>query len=239
MDRTDEHEATHRALFAEEPPALLARARERQDQILRARFAGRILRIADLGCGDAYHANLLAPYELYHGFELAPQMAQMARTRVRSENLQRARIIEGDLLDAQVEERFYDLVVCLYFTPGNLRDVSEDLALYDDEYLDHNPVFTAIVARFWRALRAGGRMLLCVYRDCAQAEAVQYALYERSGQHVVSERGQRFVATREGFWSARWTRASMLSNLDDAGIDAGAVTFHELNEIAWLVEVAR
>ena len=239
MDRSSEHDATHKALFAEKTPALLAEARRRQDEIVSERFAGRPLRIADLGCGDAYHASLLAPYELYHGFELAPQMARMARARMREEGLGRAELFEGDLLEVDVQNGFYDLVLCLYFTPGNFRDVSDDLTIYDDDYLDHNPVFTSIVRRFHRAMKSGGHMLLCVYRDCAAAEAVQRELYESSGQHVETPRGQRFVATREGFWSVRWTRASMLSNLADAGIGADAVTFNELNEIAWLVEIVK
>ncbi|MBT8144098.1 MAG: hypothetical protein KJO55_05310, partial [Gammaproteobacteria bacterium] len=129
--------------------------------------------------------------------------------------------------------------LCMYFTPGNFRDVSDDLSLYTDDYLDHNPVFTKIVGRFYRRLRPAGCLLLTVYRDNEAAEQAQWDLYRNSQQEPVTPRGSRFVATREGFWSARWTRASMLSNLRDAGIADDGVEFHELNTIAWLVEIRR
>lgn len=51
--------------------------------------------------------------------------------------------------------------------------------------------------------------------------------------------GGRFVATAEGFWSARWTKKSMLSNLAACGIAAERVVFNQLNRIAWLVEIER
>lgn len=238
--RDREHHATQRALFSHSPPAPLSEARERQDQILRERFAGKPLRIADLGCGDAYHASIFSRgCELYHGFELAPAMAQMARERIAREGLDNVTLFEGDVMKATVAPDFYDLVICMYFTPGNFRDVSDDLSLYTDDYLDHNPVFARIVGRFHSALRPAGAMLLTVYKDTESAESAQHDLYRDSGQHIVTAPGSRFVATSEGFWSVRWTKRSMLSNLSDAGIDADAVQFHELNDIAWLVEIQK
>ena len=230
----------HNALFSDYCPAPIAEARRRQDEIMIARFKGRPLSIADLGCGDGYHASLLGPgYVRYDGFELAPQIAQMARERFAREGLQNATLFETDVSTVAVEEAIYDLVICLYFTPGNFRDVSEDMSLYTDDYLDHNPVFARIVASFHRALRPGGHMLLCVYKDVPEAAAAQHDFYLKTNQHPVTPASARFVATAEGFWSARWTERSMLSNLADAGIGADAVTFHDLNSIAWLVEIGK
>lgn len=238
--RESEHRATQRALFSDYSPPLLREARQRQDEIMARRFAGKALRIADLGCGDAYHASMLAPgYTLYHGFELAPAMAAMARARIEREGLDKATLFEGDVAQMPLPETSYDLVICMYFTPGNFRDVADDLSLYTDEYLDHNPVFTRIMRRFFDLLSEDGAMFLTVYKDNAEAEAAQHDLYRNSSQHVVTPPGSRFVATREGFWSARWTRRSMRSNLADAGIDEDVVTFHDLNEIAWLVEIVK
>jgi hypothetical protein len=47
------------------------------------------------------------------------------------------------------------------------------------------------------------------------------------------------VATAEGFWSARWTQDRMISNLSACGISRENVDFHELNAIAWLVEIKK
>ena len=47
------------------------------------------------------------------------------------------------------------------------------------------------------------------------------------------------MATAQGFWSARWTRDSLLSNLDACGIRPDVVAWNDLNDIAWLVEVVK
>ncbi|MBT8137608.1 MAG: class I SAM-dependent methyltransferase [Gammaproteobacteria bacterium] len=238
--RESENATLQNMLLGDYVPDLIREARERQDAIMIERFQGKSLRIADIGCGDGYHGSIFAPQcELYHGFEIAPQLAQMTRDRWALEHLGNTQVFEGDVAQAQLQDAFYDLAVCLYFTPGNFRDVGEDLELYTDEYLDHNPVFTRIMSRFYQAVKPGGLMFLTVYRDVPEAEAAQYDFYTTTGHQPVSPPGARYVATADMFWSARWTRRSMLSNLADCGIDPATVTFHELNPIAWLVEIAK
>lgn len=80
-------------------------------------------------------------------------------------------------------------------------------------------------------------MFLTVYKDVPEAEEAQIDFYEHTDQHVVTSRGGRFVATAENFWSARWTEESLLSNLKACGIIESDVMFHDLNHIAWLVEI--
>ena len=96
--------------------------------------------------------------------------------------------------------------------------------------------------RHARALRYDGgnsRTNHTLYKDVPEAEAAQVDFYEHTGQHVVTPSGSRFVATAQGFWSARWTRDSLLSNLDACGIRPDAVAWNDLNDIAWLVEVVK
>lgn len=233
-----EDKAVHDSLFGDYINPLIRQARERQDEILRKRFQGQKLDIADLGCGDGYHASLFAAAGgRYDAFEFAPLMAKRARERFRREGLDNATLYQVDLAEYEPETEAYDIVWCLYFTPGNFRDRCDDLSLYSDEYLDHNPVFRKIIGRFFRALKRGGRMFLCVYKDKPETEDAQWDFYLKTNQHPVTPRGSRFVLTKEGFWSARWTRESMLSNLADCGIRPEQVTFTDLNEIAWLVEI--
>jgi SAM-dependent methyltransferase len=240
LDRRSENDAVRRTLEATYCPEPIRAARERQDAILIERFRGRPHAIADVGCGTGYHGSIFAPgCRLYHGFEIAPELAAIARDRWRGEGLDNAEVFLGDVAEVELRRDFYDLAFCLYFTPGNIRDPSKDLDLYTDAYLDRNPRLVAVVRRLLDALRVGGRLLLTVYQDVPEAEEAQIDFYEHSGQHVVTPRGSRFVATAEGFWSVRWTRASMLSNLAASGVPEGSVRFHELNEIAWLVEIEK
>ena len=236
--RSSEDEAVKGTLLSSYTNPLIKQARDRQDRILIDRFGGRAYDIADLGCGDGYHGAIFAPAGgVYHGYEIAPDIGRLASERWERAGLANAKLILGDLASAEPEDGSYDLVFCLYFTPGNLRDRTLDPGSIPDAYLDRNPMFIGIVSRFLRALRPGGLMFLTVYRDVPEAEAAQIDFYLNTDQHPVTPLGSRFVATEEGFWSARWTRESMLSNLRECGVVDHQVAFNDLNEIAWLVEI--
>jgi SAM-dependent methyltransferase len=240
ISRESENEAVKRSLESSYCPEPIREARERQDQILSERLRPGPYKIADIGCGNGYHAVVLAPVSLlYHGFEISPAMAETAQDQWRKANIDNAQIFIGDVSETELEDEFYDVVLCLYFTPGNLRDQSDDLGLYSDAYLDRNPRFIRVVTRFYQAMKIGGSMFLTIYKDTPGAEAAQIDFYEHTGQHVVTPSGSRFVATAEGFWSVRWTRDSMLSNLGACGINPDRVVFNDLNAIAWLVEVKK
>lgn len=238
--REYENQAVKKTLQSTYSPPAIREARARQDAILIERFKGHPLAIADIGCGDGYHGAVFAPdCRVYHGFEISPAIAELARERWRQEGLQNVELFVGDVADASPEESFYDVVWCLYFTAGNIRDPFEDLAHYTDAYLNENPRFIGVISKFLRAMKPGGSMFLTVYKDVPEAEAAQRDFYEVTGQHVVTPKGLRFVATAEHFWSVRWSRESMLSNLRAGGVGEEQVTFHDLNDIAWLVEIRK
>ena len=238
--RESEAKAVLRSLESSYCPAPIKEARERQDEILIERFRGQPYAIADVGCGTGYHGSIFAPTcRLYHGFEISTHIAEIAQERWQEEELNNTELFLGDVTQAKLPDNFYDLVFCLYFTPGNFREPSTDLSLYTDAYLDQNPSFIAIFSNFYRSLKPDGLMFLTIYKDVPEAEAAQIDFYEHTDQHVVTPRGGRFVATAENFWSARWTEESLLSNLKACGIVEADVMFHDLNHIAWLVEIRK
>lgn len=235
-----ENEAVKRTLESSYCPEPIRQARERQDKLLTERLRHGPYKIADIGCGNGYPAVMLAPVALlYHGFEISPAIAETARALWQKENIDNAQVFVGDAAEIKLEPEFYDVVLCLYFTAGNIRDKSDDLNLYSDAYLDRNPQFIRVVSRFYQAMKSGGSMFLTIYKDVPEAEAAQFDFYKNTGQHVVTLPGLRFVATAEGFWSVRWTQQSMLSNLGACGISTNDVVFNDLNAIAWLVEIKK
>ena len=238
--RESEDRAVLNALESSYCPEPIKEARERQDEILIERFRGYPYAIADIGCGTGYHGSIFAPTcRLYHGFEISTDIAEIAQKRWRREGLNNAELFLGDVAQAKPLAISYDLVFCLYFTPGNFREPSTDLNLYTDAYLNRNPSFIMIFSKFYRSLKPGGLMFLTVYKDVPEAEASQIDFYEHTNQHVVTPRGTRFVATAENFWSARWTKESLSSNLKACAIAENDVVFHDLNHIAWLVELKK
>ncbi len=215
-------------------------ARQIQDRIIQERFQGQSLRIADIGCGDGYHGETFgSDSELYHGFEISSEMASKTRKRWQDQGFDHSQVFEGDAGRVDLPSNFYDVAWSLYFTSGNFREEFKNLKQYDDAYLDKNPAFVRIVNNFYKALRPGGKLFLTVYKDKPETEAAQREFYKMTGQTVVTPLGSRFVATKENFWSVRWTEQSMLSNLAECGIKPEQVQFNDLNEVSWLVEITR
>jgi len=233
-----EAESVQKTLDNSYVPAPILEARQVQDALIRERFEGKALAIADIGCGDGYHGEIFGPgAKSYHGFEISSEMAQ--KSRECWEGIEGAQVFEGDASAMPLPVNSYDIAWSLYFTSGNFRQEFEDLSLYDDAYLDKNPAFIGIVHRFCDALKTGGKLFLTVYKDVPKTEATQREFYEKTGQTVLTPLGSRFVATEENFWSVRWTKESMLSNLAACGIRGEQVHFNDLNDIAWLVEVTK
>lgn len=235
-----ESESVQKTLVDSYVPAPILEARKTQDRIIIDRFKGKKLAIADIGCGDGYHGEIFAPdAEIYHGFEISSAMANQTNERWKSNGLDNAKVFHGDAARMDIEPNTYDVAWSLYFTPGNFREEFDDIRKYDDEYLDANPQFIKIIGNFYNALKAGGRIFLCVYKDKPETEALQRKFYRDTGQEVITPLGSRFVATKENFWSVRWTERSMLSNLSECGINPEQVIFNDLNDISWLVEIVK
>lgn len=221
------------------PPCILD-ARKKQDVILRERFEGKNLAIADIGCGDGYHGEIFAPdAKCYHGFEISSEMAHKTRSRWEKNGLKNTAVFEGDAGRTPLKPNTYDVAWSLYFTSGNFRDSFPDISEYTEEYLNQNPAFIRIIRNFYQALKPGGKLFLTVYKDKPETEAAQHKFYGDTGQQIITPLGSRFVATKDNFWSVRWTKESMLSNLQACGILPEQVKFNELNEIAWMVEITK
>ncbi len=90
----------------------------------------------------------LAPFRSRNGvpYWFAPAIAETARVLWEKEGVDNAHISVGDVAEAELEDAPYDVVLCLYFTPGNFRDKSDDLGLYSDAYLVRNPQFIRVVS---------------------------------------------------------------------------------------------
>jgi len=220
-------------------PKPILEARLKQDEFLLERFKGKPLTIADIGCGDGYHGEIFGPdCKAYDGFEISEAMTQKTNERWAANGLKNAKVLHCDAGSTVLKPNHYDVAWSLYFTSGNFRD-ELNLEDYTDEVLNHNPAFIRIISNFWKALKSDGRLLLTVYKDKPETEEAQRTFYKKTGQNVLTPLGSRFVATEENFWSVRWTKESMLSNLKDCGIESEQVTFHDLNEVSWIVEVEK
>ena len=101
--RETEAAVTLKALQSDYCPSLIQQARTRQDALLKQRYRGQRLRIADIGCGEGPHGSMFAAdCEAYHGFEISPMIARVAEKRWRSEGLSNATLFVGDVAQAKL-----------------------------------------------------------------------------------------------------------------------------------------
>jgi len=220
-------------------PKPILDARLKQDDFLLERFKGKSLTIADIGCGDGYHGEIFAPdCVAYDGFEISEAMTQKTNERWIANGLKNACVTQCDAGSVPLKPNYYDVAWSLYFTSGNFRDELK-LEEYIDDYLDRNPAFIRIISNFLKALKPNGQLFLTLYKDLPATEEAQRTFYQKTGQTLLTSQGSRFVATEENFWSVRWTKESMLSNLKSCGIESDQVAFHDLNEISWIVEISK
>lgn len=237
--REYDSESVQKTLDNSYVPKPILDARLKQDEFLLERFKGKPLTIADIGCGDGYHGEIFAPdCVAYDGFEISEAMTQKTNERWADNGLKNAKVLQCDAGSVKLQPNHYDVAWSLYFTSGNFRDELK-LEEYTDDYLNRNSAFIRIISNFHKALKPGGRLLLTVYKDRPETEEAQRTFYQKTGQTLVTSPGSRFVSTQENFWSVRWTQASMLSNLKACGIEPNQVTFHDLNEVSWIVEIVK
>jgi tRNA1(Val) A37 N6-methylase TrmN6 len=182
-----------------------------------AKRKGSPIDILDIGIGDARIPITLAEIEeiwkcidRFDGIDNSDGVLETAKDNIKRYNLSgKVNIKKFDakklnkLLD--LEQR-YDLVICTYFTAGNFFPESFS---FDGEIknLDHSEiknVFQKVFKPAFKLLRQSGELILgSIYIDNAISALRQRQLYEKCGMTVINQK--LFTATKEGFWSLRFT----------------------------------
>ncbi|HEX4957818.1 MAG TPA: class I SAM-dependent methyltransferase [Lacibacter sp.] len=196
------------------------------------------LRILDIGIGNARVPKHLSAIheiwdmiELYEGIDNAP--ACVAMTSETAVTLNITDKLKVSLFDASQLINWkdkYDLVLCTWFTPGNFHPPDFDFENYQQKQhpliLDQNPVFQAVFEAAFRLLTNGGMLVLgAVYLENDNTRLKQEAAYKKMGMQVITDASDSFTATRERFWSQRFTKQKLVNYLS-------FVSPHKINFIA-------
>ena len=101
------------------------------------------------------------------------------------------------------------MVVCTWFTPGNFYPDDFDFANYADSQpldLTENKKFTRIFSSAYNLLLHGGKLVLgACYKDNHATRLKQQESYGKMGMTVITGEADSFTATKQGFWSQRFT----------------------------------
>lgn len=174
--------------------------------------------ILDIGIGNARIAKHLCGIkdiwqliEQYDGTDNAQACVDLSRQTVQELGIEDK--VQVYLLDAKNLETWhknYDLIICTWFTPGNFYPVDFPFEKYDPVKnrldLSFNPVFNKVFSAAYNLLNPGGEIVLgACYLDNNATRLKQEESYKKMGMTIITDEFDSFAATRQGFWSQRFT----------------------------------
>ena len=182
--------------------------------------------IIDIGVGDARMPIVLSKtsiwnkIKLYIGIDNSKIEIIKSNKIIKSKN-KKVKIIyfDASLLNKkhpnEIFKHKYDLIICTYFTPGNFKpdqikikaDSNGLIVPYPESCLNPNRKFIKIFKSAYRMLNSGGKIILgSTYIDNDSNRIRQEEFYKKCGMTIITSRKDSFTATKEGFWSQRFTK---------------------------------
>ncbi len=134
----------------------------------------------------------------------------------------------------------HDLVICTWFTPGNFYPDGFNFNTYKAGSavvnLECNDKFEIVFSAAYGLLKPGGELVLgACYIDNDSTRLKQEESYRKMGMEVITSAGESFTATRQGFWSQRFTREKLMQYLHFAA--PGQISFTALDTYDYAMQV--
>jgi hypothetical protein len=187
---------------------------------------GSPLTVLDIGIGNARIARHLSAIpemwqmiEIYEGTDNAESCIKLSQETAKELHIEDK--LKVHLLDAiQLDQlnKKYDLIICTWFTPGNFYPEDFPFDTYNDSSkrldLSKNEKFTEIFSKAYSLLNSEGEIILgACYIDNGNTRKKQEQSYLKMGMEVITNASDSFTATREKFWSQRFTQEKIRAYL--------------------------
>jgi hypothetical protein len=134
----------------------------------------------------------------------------------------------------------YDLVIATWFTAGNFYpenfpfDSYQELGTKLD--LGKNEKFETIFKNAYSLLNTGGEIVIgSCYIDKDSTRKKQEESYIKMGQTIITNKNDSFTATKEGFWSQRFTKDKLRHYL--RFVDPAKISFTPLDTYDYAMQV--
>ena len=186
----------------------------------------RPISILDIGIGNARIPRHLCGVEeiwdmvaCYDGTDNAMACVDIATKTIKELGI--ANKVKACFLDAtrlHECEKKYDMVITTWFTAGNFYPDGFPFDTYQltQERLDlsSNKKFETIFKNAYGLLIDGGEVIIgACYIDNESTRLKQEASYKKMGMTIITSPDDSFTATKEGFWSQRFTKEKLLNYL--------------------------
>lgn len=182
--------------------------------------------ILDIGMGEGrivkqLHADkkIWGSIATYQGIDNADPCIAIANKAIKELKLEdkvSVRLLEADNINSLIEK--YDLIITTWFTAGNFCPSNFPFETYGTTSyridLTENKRFENIFSSAYNLLNSGGEIVIgSCYIDNEITRKKQEAFYQQLGMNVITNAEDSFTATREKFWSQRFTTNKLLHYL--------------------------
>ena len=183
---------------------------------------GRPISLLDIGIGNARIPKHLSGVKeiwdmvaSYDGTDNAQACVDISTKNIADLNIQdkvTAYFFEAVHLDQW--QKKYDMVITTWFTAGNFYPDNFSFETYQTatERLDlsRNEKFETIFKNAYGLLNPGGEVVIgACYLDNESTRIKQEESYKKMGMSVITKAADSFTATKEGFWSQRFTKEKL------------------------------
>ena len=137
-------------------------------------------------------------------------------------------------------EKKYDMIITTWFTAGNFYPENFPFETYANAMekidLTTNDKFTTIFINAYNLLNPGGEVVIgACYIDNEGTRLKQEESYRKMGMTIITSPDDSFTATKEGFWSQRFTKEKLFNYL--LFVDRTKIIFKELDTYDYAMQV--
>lgn len=185
------------------------------------------LAILDIGIGNARIPKHLSGIDEiwnmishYDGTDNAMPCIEISKKVIEDLNIaDKVNVYFFDAANLNYWDKQYDLVITTWFTAGNFypHDFPFDTYVSSKEKIDlaKNEKFEKIFSNAYNLLKHGGEVVIgACYIDNESTRKKQEAFYTKAGMTIITDQRDSFTATKEGFWSQRFTKEKMYRYLN-------------------------
>ena len=183
--------------------------------------------ILDIGIGNARIAKHLSGIKdiwdkvaFYDGTDNAMACVNISNDVIRQLGIEdKVTAFFLDAKDLNKWNKKYDMVITTWFTAGNFYPDDFPFDTYKDSGkrldLATNKKFTSIFRNAYNLLNDGGEIVIgACYKDNNATRLKQEESYCKMGMTVITDEEDSFTATKDQFWSQRFTKEKLFSYLD-------------------------
>jgi hypothetical protein len=138
----------------------------------------------------------------------------------------------------------YDLIITTWFTGGNFYPENFPFETYKESGhrldLSKNERFEKVFSSAYQLLSAGGEIVIgACYIDNESTRKKQEAFYKKIGMTIITDAEDTFTATKEKFWSQRFTKEKIYNYFSYVQPDKIIFTLLDTYDYAMQVRVKK